>query len=237
MSNTVDVYWTLSTSDKKYTETSLLLGDWEKVSSDLMSKDKKDFYHDCKSFQKLFKNTFFTRHPRNLELDFSDERIPFLEEEEKILNGLITLRKFKDHNKITFDYDYAWLFFSEEPVTIQVIPAFMHLTSDQQTGRLTSGVMDISSWYRPIFAAYQLLNNNKKVTFTKGEPMFYINFLTDKKVNLIRYKENAELTEIRNGCVNLKDNLPNQPLSELYRRFKGASTHKRVIKEIKKNLV
>jgi len=237
MEKTLNVYWAHATSPANSVSTSLLMGNIAPVISTLVSKHKPNAYHQCKSFHAAFKNMFLITHPVDLEIDLSAESLLDLQEETFFVNGQIRYRPFKDFNKTTFDYDHSFVFFSEESLILQVTPAYMHNTSDKKSGYITSGSMDISSWYRPIFSTYQLWDNQNSIKFTKDEPMMYFQFLTDKKINLIRFEENDALRDIRQGCVNFKHILPNQPLGELYRRFRSGRLHKKVLKEIKKNIL
>jgi len=227
MSNTINIYWTNLTSSYLVTRQALALGDWKPFLPNYIEKNN-DEYFKCKSFHEVFKNTFYIEHPHNLTVDFDAD---------PNVSGAIRVRDTGNPDTITFDYDLKWLFFSEEPVIIEVTPAYMHNNTDSMDGHITTGSMDISKWFRPVVATYRMWAGRRKIEFKKGEPMFYVHFKTDKKINLIRFEQTDKVVEIMDGCVSLKNVMPNLPLSDLYNRFIRSKRDKVLLKEIKANLL
>ncbi len=140
-------------------------------------------------------------------------------------------------NTFSVDFDYSSFFFSEEPLLVELTPPYMHQTSQPEYGFLSSAQIDISSWFRGFVLIYQLWENKRNVTFKAGEPIGYLNFKTDRPIIFKEFKVTEELVSLSSSCTNYKNIIPFTPMQELYELFNKTSMKKRVLEEIKKNLV
>lgn len=227
----INVYWCNYSSLDRTSRQALYLDSFKPLLPELLKT--KDEYSSCKSLHSIFKNTFYIEHPSDRHFVF-DKNVG---SDLNMYGGWIYLENPQINPKITFHYDLQWIFMSEEKLEIQQTPAYMHKISESQYGHIVAGSFDISQWIRPVGASYRLWEGIDEIYLKAGEPIMYINFATDKKVNLIRFEPTAKLNEIISGATNLKDIQPNIPLSDLYRRFKESKRMDLAIKEIKANLL
>ena len=130
-------------------------------------------------------------------------------------------------------------FFTEEDgLEMTQKGAFLEDTSFVRDTIVMQGKYDISKWYRPIELSFHLRNGVSGFKIEEGQIVYYLDFDTDKKIKFVRYKTSDKLRELYMMCIKSKEINPKAcPMSWYYRFFKKNSMKKRVLKEIKKNLV
>jgi hypothetical protein len=70
-----------------------------------------------------------------------------------------------------------------------------------------------------------------------NDPLMYVNFLTDEKVELKKFYLTKELYDLSMSCVRLKTYRRDRVLSKLYNMFSNSGIKNRILKEIKNNLI
>ena len=90
----------------------------------------------------------------------------------------------------------------------------------------------------PSFISCPAFKNLAKNTYVfNNQPLFYLRFLTDKKINLKRFALTPNLDSYGKKCVDAKSYFgPRRPLDYLYEKFTKSRTRDLVLKEIKENL-
>ena len=151
----------------------------------------------------------------------------FVREGDRIRNENV---EYDANTYLQFQNTISYCFFSESPVMMTVTPPYYH------KGVLpgSSACLDISKWFRPV-SANILAEDYKTIPIKEGQPIMYVFF--DKAVELKQFSINQELVSMSNVTVNLKHYLPNKSLKELYNMFTRNRMNKRVLKEIKRNLI
>jgi hypothetical protein len=233
---TVIVYWALMTAPDKQTSMNLM---WEPPTllNKILprgSKNKETNYRVCSGAHDMWKNTYAIIHPTSSSVEVSGP----LENPTASMTHPYWLGQpsaFDDSYRV--DYDFSWIFFSEESVKIQQLPAILHDTSDSHNAILASGSFDISKWFRAVNLSYILRKGKNTITVTEGEPATYLQFLTDKKVILQQFEMNEELRQITREVVFHKIYFPNETLDNMYKRFIRSNRHKRVLKLIKQGIL
>jgi hypothetical protein len=72
----------------------------------------------------------------------------------------------------------------------------------------------------------------------EDEPLFYVEFLTDRPIILKRFVTTAKLMDYATACSTSPFKIEkNVPLISRYKRFKSARMNSLVLNEIKKNLI
>ena len=136
------------------------------------------------------------------------------------------------------NYDPGYVFFSEEPVNIEVMSPFMHRSGFNKNGYIVPGTYDISKWFRPLNPALQLYDNEDRVVeSSKGDALMYIKFNCSDSVKLEKFYIDKELDSIIYGASGYKNYDPNRSLPYLYDKFEKAGLKKRTLKLIKENLI
>jgi hypothetical protein len=205
----------------------MLLGQPEYVLKTLpppekLAKGRGSSIHACKGSQDLFKNTFLFRYPFTETIT--------IEGRGNVPDGQPGAQKFvgNDPNRWTkrtpslegahtIDSVFGWVFFTEESVKVQQFPPFMHKTEVTKTAYLTAGSFDISKWFRPINLTFQLWQGENSISLVEGEPVVYINFVTDKKVVFKQFDITEEIRFLSLEALRFRDvKGPLVPLRVLY---------------------
>ena len=187
----------------------------------LISERNKDvLYLKCPSFQEYYKNCYVIKCPFDLTLTV------------EYVNGQKTLRtheygqdffdnfihtRFSDstvHTMLTVNV--ADTFFSDESVTVELLPPFMHKTEVNNNVNVIVGAFDISKWVRPVEWAVEMIDDTKPLKLKRGDPLYYVRFVTKDKINLIKEVDNEQIFKVSNACVTLKKYIPNKGLNYLY---------------------
>jgi hypothetical protein len=130
------------------------------------------------------------------------------------------------------------IFFSEEPVDAVFSPPFMHQAEYIKYGTCIPGTYDISKWFRPFVFEIQTWKSSGKFILPEGDPLFYIEAFTDRKIILKRFVMNKTLHDYAQACVKAKNEYGSHlPLVENYRRFTSSRMNELILKEIKANLL
>jgi hypothetical protein len=225
---TVNVYWAYLTTEQRSTLLNLM---WEPPRLLLQSLPPKGTsnYTGCKAVSTYYNNSYVLYHAVNSSV------VPSTLKDGEY--GLWDIREGSFQNSYTVDYDHAWVFFAEEPVVIELTPPYMHQTVTSHYGHITAGAYDISQWFRPLTLTYQLWQDQNYLEVKKGEAAAYFHFHTNKKVVLRQFEMSDEIRSIAFQSVELKQVLPNLPLTDLYSRFTRSKRDKNVLRLIKERLL
>jgi hypothetical protein len=104
-------------------------------------------------------------------------------------------------------------------------------------GSIVPGQLDIGKWFRNITLEYNLWEGVDNFFIDKGEHLAYIEFDTNKKVELVRFKLNTELKTYLESTSSSSNWEPMVSIQERYERFKRTRMKDLVMKEIKANLL
>lgn len=190
-------------------------------------------YQLCAALHTFANNMFVIKSPFEVNIQLTDEGsiIPanytsFFHERISSTAGAFSL-----------DFDIGFYLFCEEELFVTLMPPFAHQTNQAQSGFLTFAEFDVSSWFRPFVLIYQLWEGVKSLYIQKDEPIAYLKFQTERPVKFVEFSITSEINSLASACADHKKFLPFQSMQELYARFHNTNFNKRVIKEIKKNII
>jgi hypothetical protein len=242
MTKAINVYWA--------PETGVGNGNWNMIYSNpenlfsSLTHKKLDTsgtktYLSCPASQKTFKNTYVFKNGIDCgyEYDFTNGNAYVLPTtKEYISYNIARPPTIEDGPLIDLGLHYS--FFADEPLEATFTSPTFHQPKYTKYGTLPPGSFDIGQWYRPYPLELQMWQNKGELKFEYNEPLFYVTFNTNKKINLIRYTMTEKLAEISSHCVNSPGYWGlGVPLLERYKRFRASSTREIVLTEIKKNLI
>jgi hypothetical protein len=233
MKDKATVYWAYMSLPERISRTSMLFESPRPLLSTL-PPDGQESYRKCYAAQNFFKNTFIVNHPLDFDVNVYGEFPNTVFENN---NGILQQRQSVYKDALSFTYDYGWVFFSEESIDIAQFPPYMHNTETNKCASMPAGSFDISKWFRPVVPTYTLWEGNNNFKANAGEPMFYVDFRTDKKVKLQQFELTSDIFNLSQACENFKLMKPFTPLEELYKRFTHGKRDKRLLKLIKENLL
>ena len=239
--DTVDVYWWpfYKGWDLLYNEPTNLL--------DSMFKNKnknsgKGSFFQCPAFSGKFKNIFLFTCPIDLEYryDFSDPNNSYIvpvNENKPFIS--VNIRRPSALNKMPqFELSLLFCLFSEQPLIASFTPPFFHEPKYFLYGATPPGSYDIGQWLRPYPLEITLWKETGIIKFEKDEPLFYVEFLTDKPINLKRVVPTENLLQYaEQGATSSTILSQNVPLLGRYKTFKKTKMKNLILKEIENNIV
>jgi len=136
------------------------------------------------------------------------------------------------------EFSYRLHMFAEEPLEVMLTSPYLQQVEYMKYGFLTSGQFDIGKWFRTLNVELQLYGNEGELHFKKDEPIFYVNFLTDRKIILKRFELTKEIDTYSRKCINAKHMFGyKMPLVDSYKIFSKSRTRDILLKKIKENLI
>ena len=209
----------------------LLNGDWhnvgyfepEPVLKYIASQRNNDVeYLKCPAFQQYYANTFVIKSPVDLELKIeknSDGKKILVTKDfnQNFYNDHIFPRLAQNTAFSMFSLEFSYIFYSKDSVTLEMLPANMEKTTFIKNTNLIPGEFDISKWIRPVSPAFEIVNDLEVLSISRGDPLFYVRFKSDKKINLIRVEQDNIIESLEKACSRLKFFVPKNSLEENYK--------------------
>lgn len=195
---------------------------------------------ECPAFSDKTKKTFFFTSPMSVEYeyDFTDPENSYIIPKNPLMPYLETkiLRPPTINKQPLFQLSLFYCFFSEESLTASVTPPFLHNSNFTKQGIPPTGSYDIGNWLRAYPLEIMLWNEAGTFKLEKDEPLFYIEFLTDRPIKFQRVETTEKLIDYMTQCVVAPATIESRvPLITRYETFKKTRMKDLVMKEIKEN--
>jgi hypothetical protein len=192
----------------------------------------------CPSVVYNVKNVFTCSSPLKLTLTLTKERLITPDHNQDFFDKNIFVRNAK-HGFLSSPLFHA-VFFTEEPslVVIQKTAVYSDNEFTRKAG-IIEGNMDIGQWLRPFDIAFYFKEEGT-ININYEDVLFYIEFLTDKKIIFKRFDATASLLKYSSYCTELKKTRSfslKTYLQECYNFFNRSKLKKLILKEIKDNLM
>jgi hypothetical protein len=143
------------------------------------------------------------------------------------------LKGYKD-----IKYNMSWIFFAEEFLSMKITAPYYPPKTPVDGAILQSGEYDIGQWFRPYNLGYFIPEDAKSMSISVDDPLVYLEFKTDKKINFKKFKMTNELVNIYQEFTESPPRYgKRKSLIERYSMAKKAKMNEIVLSEIKKNLV
>jgi hypothetical protein len=238
MNKSTIVYWAYAPVPEKNTYISMMLKNpipLFKTLPERSSVNARENYINCRGLPNLYKNTFLVTSPidADISVNYTNDNTHFWGTGTDFFIG--RPRPFKNMNSV--DLDFSYIFFSEESLELSQIPAFLHKTTFSENAFIASGSFDISKWFRPIFPSFIFWENSSNLVLKKDDPLYYLDFKTNKNVILKQFDFTKDIYEIMSGCISYRNNNPLKTLNYLYDRFLESKRNEKLIKLIKQNIL
>ena len=137
---------------------------------------------------------------------------------------------------------FGYIFFADKPLMATNLPPYYHNNGYTEAVNPLCGSYDIGRWFRPgVRPLFQKKPDAKRISISEGDPLMYVKFNTDEKINLVEF-DSHELDQLGfhspiNACITLKNQLPPTPLHQAYEYFDNVRMSQKVLKIIKRNKV
>jgi hypothetical protein len=187
----------------------------------------------CPANTDFLKNTFGLVAPHDLVMEIhSTADNQFSVRCENLLqdqfNKLVDTRFLEGTEKGTSPHplvglDWLCTFTSEEPMLVQLLPAFLHHNDFTLRTVMIPGQYDISKWVRPVELVFEFKRPNERVTIKKGDVVAYFKFYTDNVVKLIEQPVPWDDTMT---CMDIRNKDRWRPLKARYEAFAKVKSSK-----------
>ena len=241
------VYWSPWYHDSNlYTDNYLTHYPIESVYKDLAknkdSNNVTDNFFNCHAFKNFCKNMYYLRNPYTIDFEFIPEqkRVVSKKPPGPNLMDLSVTTQIKQpsvKNDLTINYCVNWIFFADNPVTIQTLAPFMHDPEIYKTSYYVPGMYDISQWFRPFELALQMKPGQTTLKSYEGEPVVYVKFNTDEPIKIQKFYLTQSLINHSKSCMKLKGFKKFRSLKNLYQVFNNSFLRNRILKEIQENVI
>lgn len=230
------VYWS-PIYDPSVTNWNILYKKPSNVLSRYQNKKEKDserdFYY-CPVVSKTMMNVYEFYNPIYTKIILDDSgSIDYKNSKMGIESWISDGRTLKD-SPFLF-YNLPMIFFAESEIEMMITSPFFGSTPYLSYASLVPGKFNIGSWFRTINFEFNMWSN--KFEIKEDEPIAFINFLTDKNVELNRFNLTQNLFNMANVNSTSAKWLPNYPIQKRYDLFRKSNIREIILKEIKENLI
>jgi hypothetical protein len=235
------VYWSPA-FDKDIEDFTFLINNPETVFNSLLKLKNKNNSDEtifaCPAFSNVYKKvlTFSNSLSCEYEYDFSNGKQEIRKNTEMAI-PIKSPRPFVYTYGPNFMLPLSTIFFAEEPLMARLTPPYLHNSEFLKYGTIMSGEYDIGKWFRPFSFELQVWKDKGIIRFKENDALMYIEFFTDRPVELIRYNMSTELVNFMKNVSLSRRVLGRSSLAKKYERFKNIGMRERILTEIKKNLI
>lgn len=257
-SDTITIYWSpanFSNEDQSWT---MLYNSPESLASRVRSLRYQDAssasMHGCPASKNVLDKVYLVTSAVDDSLDLPEETLKmfysFAEEEipkgvglhfptpDNPLSLLNVPRSPSLEGHINLTYNLGWAFLADEPVVARFTAPYFPPVSPAPGVILSAGEFDIGSWFRPFNLDYHVPMSTRKLEFKEDDPLFYIEFFTDKKIVFKRYINTPFLCSLMGETVNSTSIYGTfKSLSQRYKQAKNTRVIDQALNEIRKNLI
>ena len=251
--DTITIYWAPSKFYKGQDNWSMLYQEPVKIWNTLLKS--KTPYADgsmftCPSMKGLFKNLYSVNAVIGDVLQLPDLEDVYYDGTEGDRDnvypvigtgGKVSLlqgRPSSMEGSVNFEYNMSWHFFASEPVIARLTAPYFPPITPAPGAMLAAGEFDIGRWFRPVNLEYTVPFGVKELVFKEGEPYFYLEFKTDKKIIFKRFVLTEALRKLSEEAVQAPMRYGKYvPLAKKYEMAKNGKLIEQVKTEILANLV
>lgn len=246
MSDEINVYWATANDgyeiDWQLTMPEPYLLRKELFDTRNRSNKTRNTFLKCPAVTSVINNVFVWQSPKDTKVDLE------IKDDQVRLNALegadnADIFHWTVEHQPTISYNllvtlkYHIVFFAEEDVDVLFTAPYFSNAPHLQYGAVVPGKFNVGSWFRPYNAEMNLWEKNTHMEFKEGEPIAYFTFLTDKKINLIRFNMSEKAHQFSRANATSGTWLPYKTLQQRYQMFKNRKMRTAILREIKNNLV
>ena len=247
-SDTITIYWTPAPFDPEEESWNMLYQDPKPLIESIYENSYDNAtIRRCPATRSSLKNVFSINSCHSDSVEFTNDILKHVDEAPdqsfyiEHINSILGLSKARASEypgHVNIKYNMSWHFFASEPVEAKMTSPYYPPVSPTPGSTLYPGQFDIGLWYRPFNLEYSIPIDSKKFTISSGDPLFYLEIKTDKKVIFKRYVNTKKLSAISREVTDTKHIYgKDQPLKNRYLHFSRSKLPEIVLNEISKNII
>jgi hypothetical protein len=245
--DTITVYWTPALFNTNQDAWDMLYPEPKFILSDLAEK----YVHGgimlkCPAIKNTMKNviSFYSAIDDNFVLPNKQmEEVAFTNSslEDLSVNSKIHFRKERKSSMeghINVGYNMSWLLFADESLEAKFTAPYFPPTSPVKNSFLSIGEFNIGKWFRQFNLDYHIPFDSKEFKVETGDPLVFVEFLTDKKIIMKRFELSPRLQSLMTEAGRSPSRYgEGMSLLKRYQMAHSAKIPQMILNEIKKNLV
>jgi len=242
----ITVYWAPATSvdDAFHGEINMMFPEPTNMFSYLVSRrskfEKSRSIFVCPAFKDKMQKTFVFKNAMECNFLYETDDTGWINFTD-LKNFPIPVTR---HRAPGFDFgpsiviETPYIFFADEDLEAVFSQPTFHEPGYTKYGTIVPGSFNIGSWFRPYLIELQMWKNSGELLIKEDEPLFYVEFLTKKKIKLVRFNYTKRMATYAQHCVDAPGIFGwNIPLIKRYRKFKESRMGDMILKEIKENII
>jgi hypothetical protein len=181
-------------------------------------------YKLCPANKDLTRNTFVVRSPFNAHfiVDADKRTIEFVQPNVQPFDFFhMRAGEYSDTDQPIMSINYHQIFVTENK-DVEMTMTAPWFEETHHDFRVIPGRFKISDWWRPVDFAIQLKQRRQEIVIKRGDPLFYLTFVTKDPTDIVKIKE-VKLTEglkdILASATGAKHYQARCPLKTLYGVF------------------
>ncbi len=244
--DTLTIYWTASGYNPEAFSRTMLYAEPEHVFNALRRQKVSDSgpktIFSCPATASSLKNVYAVYNQvsfqANIPENIDEYRAMFDNLDTTCIVDAYKPRPSSIENYDDLTMDLSWNFVADEPLIAKFTAPYFPAHTPAPGAILTAGEFDIGSWYRPYHLNYFLPKTSRTMVFNEGDPLFYVEFMTNKKIVFKRYINSTVLKKIEEEIsTSPSDYSSFKTLKERYLTAKRTKVMEQVRFLINKNLV
>lgn len=189
---------------------------------------KNVVFKRCPAHTEFVRNTFVFKSPVDIDLsiDINDQGSHIFSDNlnQQTFDRVIDFRFLDPQEKGQSPYpvigiDFLNVFTVDQPLILEVLPAFMHYNDFSSKCTVIPGEFDIHRWIRPVELVFECRNHRDSIRIKKDDALCYFKFRTDDELIKIE-RSHMPWGEIIK-CNQIRQSNPWQPLKERYRAYQA----------------
>tara|TARA_B100001013_G_scaffold204690_1_gene124111 strand:+ start:61 stop:780 length:720 start_codon:yes stop_codon:yes gene_type:complete len=189
-------------------------------------------YLRCPAFTELSRNTFALKFPFDYEIEINEHNATTKDLDQKFYDMFLSL------SENVLQLKSAYLFISEDSLMMSISHPYLHSNRVTKFGNVLGGEYDIGQWARPVLCSLLIHENPSVLDLQRGDVYSYVKFHTKDKITLKKFEYTQAIDTIVTDCWQMKNSSRKIiPLKLCYDVYTRHRYHKRIIKEIKKNII
>jgi len=207
---------------------------FKSLSKDIATSRKGCTYLKCPAHTDFLRNTWVFCAPFDLTLEIEvDTNLDMVKLHcenisQEIFESIIDTRFLYKTEQAKNPYplvgiDWLYVFACDEPLMMQVFPAFMHKNEFTDKTTVIPGEYDVGRWTRPVETVFEIRSNRERIVIKKGDAISYVKFFSDDPVKLINSSVPWPAIQECNHIVTADKR---RPLKERYASLEKATASK-----------
>lgn len=229
----ITVFYGVNSTDKLYDPPVPVFSDTLKNEPYAKKLNNETGVFKCPAINDYYKNTFAIPCPVDYKIQLTDSGI-FSEDYDQIFFDETIRVRSVNEKFFSFKLPKIWFFADTDSLYAEslsptlspkLIPNALYI----------QGTYDIANHFRKMELAIAIRNNlDVELEFNRGDHLYYLKFLTDKKIKLRRFYFTPEILEFIPYFIPYKDYTKKVvPLQEYYKRFRSFGLKNKLLKLLK----